>query len=189
MSLLFVRVKWEKRVRFKCLSSTLAIRKGTHTASCYFRYLIFLTTELQLAVFELPAAVPEKFNRYKAFMSPILTTCSSPVTVMQMVKVVRKKSLFTICAISSIDKCKIRLYDVKKRASLGERALQVIQGTTRTIGYKTRGKNHNHACLYSSFCKPTTQKTPPRCKKMFQLTGTFPCARCTSRRDSTQVFV
>ena len=76
-----MRVKWEKCVRFKCLSSTLAIRKGTHTASCYFRYLIFLTTELQLAVFKLPAAVPEKLNRYKAFMSPILTTCSSPVTV------------------------------------------------------------------------------------------------------------
>ena len=73
--------KMGKCVRFKCLSSTLAIRKGTHTASCYFRYLIFLTTELQLAVFKLPAAVPEKLNRYKAFMSPILTTCSSPVTV------------------------------------------------------------------------------------------------------------
>ena len=84
---------------------------------------------------------------------------------MQMVKVVRKKSLFTICAISSIGKSKIRLTDIKKRASLGEGALQVIQGTTRTIGYKTRGKNHNHACLYSSFCNPTTQKTPPRCKK------------------------
>ena len=167
MSLLLVRVKWEKCVRFKCLSSTLAIRKGTHTASCYFRYLIFLTTELQLAVFKLPAAVPEKLNRYKAFMSPLLTTCSSPVTVRFNAngKSCKKKSLFTICAISSIGKCKIRLNDIKKRASLGEGALQVIQGTTRTIGYKTRGKNHNHACLYSSFCKPTTQKTPPRSKK------------------------
>ena len=55
--------------------TTLGIRKSTHTATCYFRCLIFLTTELQLAVFELPSAVPEKMNRYKAFMS------SNPVRV------------------------------------------------------------------------------------------------------------
>lgn len=169
MSLLLVRVKWEKCVCFKCLSSTLVIRKGTHTASCYFRYLIFLTTELQLAVFKLPAAVPEKWNRYKAFMSPILTTCSSPVTVRFNAngKICRKKSLFTICAISSIGKCKIRLNDIKKRASLGEGALQLIQGTTRTLGYKTRGINRNHACLYSSFCKPTTKKRRLGAKKTY----------------------
>ena len=78
-----MRVKWEKNASVSnvCLDFYSSDQKGYTHASCYFRYLIFLTTELQLAVFKLPAAVPEKLNRYKAFMSLILTTCSSPVRV------------------------------------------------------------------------------------------------------------